>query len=220
MRKKEPKSPDEQFDRDFDSIVARARNKIVEDSQKARKIEEILSREKTRGNKTLLYALRAVLIELSNESGVGVDARFVAGNFYQAAASEAENADNHTVRACFRHLDVLLSNPDAKTARKIADYWDSPGTMDMRLDPFPESEEDHQFLDPKTVKNPRKRQNKVKVSEVANEEDSTSAIRGKLAKLERLPENEAERFRLETEIYQLERAPNSDEWPEVIGGAE
>lgn len=46
-----------------------------------------------------------------------------------------------------------------------------------------------------------------------------SSLRDKLTKIERLPENEAERFKLETEVYQLEHgAENPDLWPDVIGG--
>jgi len=43
-----------------------------------------------------------------------------------------------------------------------------------------------------------------------------SRLRGELAKLERVPENEAERFKLETEIYRAEREQDLEEWPEVI----
>jgi hypothetical protein len=42
-----------------------------------------------------------------------------------------------------------------------------------------------------------------------------------LARLERLPENEAERFELESEIYKIEhkgKGAIADEWPDVIGG--
>lgn len=39
-------------------------------------------------------------------------------------------------------------------------------------------------------------------------------LRDTLSRLERLPENEAERFRLETEIHRLERT--DEEWPEFI----
>ena len=43
----------------------------------------------------------------------------------------------------------------------------------------------------------------------------------KLAKLERLPENEAVRFQLESEIYQLERESVAEkEWPDVFGEEE
>lgn len=42
------------------------------------------------------------------------------------------------------------------------------------------------------------------------------ALKQKLERLERAPENEGERFRLETEIFRLEN-PAKDEWPEVIG---
>ena len=43
-------------------------------------------------------------------------------------------------------------------------------------------------------------------------------LRSRLEQLEYLPENEAVRFQLETQIYQLEQEQNRNEWPEVIGG--
>lgn len=42
-----------------------------------------------------------------------------------------------------------------------------------------------------------------------------AGLRGKLDRLERVPENEAVRFQLETEIHRLEQEP-TDEWPDVI----
>lgn len=45
------------------------------------------------------------------------------------------------------------------------------------------------------------------------------ALREKLTNLERLPENEAVAFDLETKIYQLERAAViANDWPDIIGG--
>lgn len=46
-------------------------------------------------------------------------------------------------------------------------------------------------------------------------------LRARLARLERLPENEGVAFQLESEIYKLENAApalGSEEWPDVIGG--
>ncbi len=44
------------------------------------------------------------------------------------------------------------------------------------------------------------------------------ALRNTLAKLERLPENEAERFKLETDIYRLEgEVANAHDWPDTVG---
>ncbi len=79
---------------------------------KADKIEKLLANPKT--GKQVLYALRAVLIELSNESGVGVDSATVAGNFYKvaAAADPSEVIGNDirplTFQTCLRHIDALL----------------------------------------------------------------------------------------------------------------
>lgn len=48
------------------------------------------------------------------------------------------------------------------------------------------------------------------------EDRQAETLRRKLDRLERVPENEAERFRLESEIYRLENQTDVDEWPEVI----
>lgn len=42
-------------------------------------------------------------------------------------------------------------------------------------------------------------------------------LRRRLDRVEPLPENEAVRFQLETEIYRLEYAQPEDEWPEFVG---
>jgi hypothetical protein len=42
-------------------------------------------------------------------------------------------------------------------------------------------------------------------------------LRNKLARLERVPENEAIAFQLESEIYRLEQEATLNEWPDVIG---
>jgi hypothetical protein len=110
---------------------------------KADKIEKLLANPKT--GKQVLYALRAVLIELSNESGVGVDSATVAGNFYKvaAAADPSEVIGNDirplTFQTCLRHIDALLSQPDYNTALRIGNYWDNPGNLriDEAVDPFP-----------------------------------------------------------------------------------
>ena len=46
------------------------------------------------------------------------------------------------------------------------------------------------------------------------------SLQSRLNILERLPENEAERFKLESEIYKLENSLPEDKWPEVIGGSD
>ncbi len=119
-----------------------ARSKEIQ--AKADKIEALLANPKA--GKQVRYALRAVLIELSNESGVGVDSATVAGNFYKvaAAADPSEVIGNDirplTFERCLRHIDALLSKPDYNTALKIGNYWDNPGNLriDEAVDPFPE----------------------------------------------------------------------------------
>lgn len=49
-------------------------------------------------------------------------------------------------------------------------------------------------------------------------EPELRTLRANLSRLERLPENESERFRLMTEIYDLEHQTHVEEWPDVIGG--
>lgn len=41
-------------------------------------------------------------------------------------------------------------------------------------------------------------------------------LRDKLERIERLPENEAELFRLRTEIYNLENGQEEEEWPDLV----
>jgi hypothetical protein len=47
-----------------------------------------------------------------------------------------------------------------------------------------------------------------------------SRLKSALERLERAPENEGERFRIETEIFNLEHNADTEEWPDVIGGAQ
>lgn len=68
----------------------------------------------------------------------------------------------------------------------------------------------------------RRIQRRAKPKQATTKSDPKLAdLRKQLERLERVPENEGERFRLESEIYKLETAaPDEDEWPEVIGGGE
>lgn len=52
----------------------------------------------------------------------------------------------------------------------------------------------------------------------SHEGPALTDLRDKLAKLERLPENEAISLQLESAIYRLEHETDTDEWPDVIGG--
>lgn len=61
---------------------------------------------------------------------------------------------------------------------------------------------------------------KIKRPKSQSQDKRISGLTAALSRLERVPENEAERFRLETEIYKLQHKSNADEWPEVIGGEE
>jgi hypothetical protein len=97
------------------------------------KIEWFLSNPRLAG-KNLAYAIRAVLIELSNESSVNVDDPGIAGAFYAIVAAGAGRTNLHTERL-LRHMDVLLGDPDPKSVKAIIKYWDD-GRMDA-VDPFP-----------------------------------------------------------------------------------
>lgn len=55
-----------------------------------------------------------------------------------------------------------------------------------------------------------------KGSAAQQQEPSIDELRARLNSIEHLPENEAVRFQLETQIHRLEQ--EQEEWPEVIGG--
>jgi hypothetical protein len=114
-----------------------AREQIVKTSQQAQVIETLLT--KPRVAKSVRYALRAVLVELSNESQVGVDTPGVAGAFYRAACESVETADLRKpgVAITFRHLNVLLANPTDAIAQALIKFWDAPGADYLKRDPFP-----------------------------------------------------------------------------------
>ena len=66
---------------------------------------------------------------------------------------------------------------------------------------------------------PKSRSDRTTKNEsVECEDPAVSNLRSKLKDLERLPENEAVAFQLETEIYKLEREADvaADEWPDEI----
>lgn len=65
----------------------------------------------------------------------------------------------------------------------------------------------------------RKRPKRSRAKRARTQNRELKKLQEALAKMERLPENEAERFKLKTEIYKIEREnASADEWPEVIGG--
>lgn len=61
---------------------------------------------------------------------------------------------------------------------------------------------------------PRPRRRQTKSRELRRDDAQLPDLQAQLRTLERVPENEGERFRLESEIYRIEQA--SEEWPEVI----
>lgn len=49
------------------------------------------------------------------------------------------------------------------------------------------------------------------------ENPQLAELKKTLARLERVPENEAIAFQMESEIYRLEQESSGDEWPDVVG---
>jgi hypothetical protein len=111
------------------------RRRYLDITQKGTMIESLISDPKS--NKTVVYALQAVLIELSNESGRGVDMPGVAGAFYRAVAFELRGWPDIHIQRCFRHLDALLRKPNLVTANALIKYWDDNKSADQKRDPFP-----------------------------------------------------------------------------------
>jgi hypothetical protein len=148
MRKKNttPKLSPEQLKRikrvakqRVDRAVKRAIRQTLEDSQKASEIDAIL-RDGSKHSENLRYALRATLIELSNEIKLHVDDPGIASEFYRRACSkhlEPASQTYHTKQA-FRHLDVLLNKPKAKEVSKLVKFYDDPTLRCRKNDPFPE----------------------------------------------------------------------------------
>jgi hypothetical protein len=124
-----------QLEKRFDVAYRAALKKLTDIDNKASLIEGLLA--DPRSNDVLLYALQAVLTELSNESGFGVDTPTVAGDFYSKVAFECRDSDNEHIKRCLRHLDVLLSKPTVRTANALIKYWDDNKSADLKRDPFP-----------------------------------------------------------------------------------
>jgi hypothetical protein len=132
------------------------------------------------------------------------------------AASELKDSATETEQRYLRHLDILLNDPDHKSVKAIMEYWHN-GKM-RAVDPFPAYADDNSVRKkPSSDSTAEARPRKTKPKQ--NDLVELTSLREKLAKLEYLPENEAVRFNLESEIYRLERDADSDEWPYMIGGA-
>jgi hypothetical protein len=121
--------------RQLDKAFREGLKKTTNVYTKSRQIESLLADPQS--TKTVVYALQAVLIDMSNERGRGVDMAGVAGAFYRAVAFELADSDDIHVQRCFRHLDVLLSKPNLVTAKALIKYWDDNKSADLKRDPFP-----------------------------------------------------------------------------------
>lgn len=120
--------------RRLDAAMKAAREKWIETGKNARAIEALIAAPK---GKTVAYALRVLLVELSNEGHVSVDSPGVAGTFYRTAVLELCDSANIHVQQTLRHLDVLLNNPKPKTATALIKYWDDFRSKPLKTDPFP-----------------------------------------------------------------------------------
>jgi hypothetical protein len=146
-------------------------------------------------------ALTSLLIELSNVTGVDILDEQIVRIFFQRAAKVAEKTydpkDRHAMFNVLTDISRLLGTTSTEV------FSTETLAFVNRHSRFPHYGE------------PLDLDESESVIDDAEANTLIDGIRGKLDRLERLPENEAERFRLETEIYGLEN--ESDEWPDVIG---
>ncbi len=174
-----------------------------------RAVEELVSGPRRSFRK---YAIKSLLIELSNFSDINLDEPGIAGTFYIMAVSRLKGSQDKAAQRCLRHLDILLNNPNRRTMKAIMEYWDNDGRVSP-VDPFP-ADDDRPSNSPKDDTETGDGWGGGPESDPELEN-----MRQRLMRLERLPENEAIALQLESEIYKLERQnANTDEWPDVIGG--
>lgn len=154
-------------------------------------------------------ALTAALIELSNQTCVYYYHPLVVEAFFTQAVLTAiqQGKDGKPDRMTQRVLNEIQAAMDKSTPRQVlqdiigryngestgrpsADYLSTIEPQGAPSTPAPEPRESHEL----------------------------SRLRDRLENLELVPENEATRFQLETQIYKLQREAESvDEWPNVIG---
>jgi hypothetical protein len=110
--------------------------KLSEADSKATQIETLLRSTSKRG-KSLRYALRALIIELSNSMNTHVDEPALAALFYRTISAkflrEPEYQEDYHADKDFRHLDLLLNHPSSKTITRLIDHLDGG----PEVDPFP-----------------------------------------------------------------------------------
>ena len=171
-------------------------------------------------------ALASALVELSNETGIyyfhpGVVECF----FRQAVITAMEKGtggkpDQRTQRI-LNEIQALLNDATPKPViEEIASLYNGESVSPRSAEYLATIEPtDSPYRPIKTRNKPAKTRNRSDGETQSDPE--VERLRDKLTKLERLPENEATAFQLESEIYKLEReASNANEWPDVIGGAD
>lgn len=147
------------------------------------------------------------------------------GQFFDLTTLMTGVRDPHYVRVRGDHLfglvdgDLLLVDR-ARTNPRVGDYfcWGPTGDLSVALYSDDRDVEVWGTAVALIRQFPKKTKRQKAGKPSHDNGPQLDSLRKALAKLERAPENEAERFKLETEIYHLERETGADEWPDVIGG--
>lgn len=147
-----------------------------------------------------------ILFEAGNETGVHTTHPQLVKAYVLALLdvlpSMESQRDHDYVQRSFGHVRELMGGCSPQRAEQIANFY----SLDREVSDKARAEERGEvYVSP------------VDVPEPVESED-LAARRAELAGLERLPENEAVALQLETEIFNLERAAATEEWPDVIGG--
>lgn len=171
-------------------------------------VNETTGTEKTRD------ALTSLFTELSNVTGLTFWDAAILKAFYRRAcrmATEAEGSERHAIFNVLEDIDKVLDHkiPDA-TLDYVNQHAQFPRmtaeeTLSNLINRDP-SKIGYRMTLGEDTESPTER---------ANPEIETLCAR--LDRLELLPENEATRFQIETQIYKLEQQTVGDEWPEIIG---
>lgn len=150
---------------------------------------------KSAGREATCQALTSLLIELSNVTMLTWWDPKILKVFYRRACQIADEADGSQRREIFTVLGDIGKVLDCDLSDATLEYVDERARF-----PRPGEEVTTNLIALDADDEP------------ANPELET--LRGKLQRLERVPENEATRFQIESELYKLEN--QTDEWPDVI----
>jgi hypothetical protein len=167
------------------------------------------------GREETYQALTSLLVELSNVTGITWWDPRILKVFYRRACQVAHEADGSKRHDIFDVIGDIGNVLDLELPDATLEYVNQHAQ-------FP------RMTAKETIANlinrdPSKAGYRVSLTEEDDEpapERTNSELetsRGKLDGLELLPENEAIRFQLETQIFKLEReSANTDEWTDVI----